>query len=228
MAELPLDESGDIHTVGGVETVDPASIEGTICVKIKCRPHFDWANTAAATHKSATEIYDDAIADAKGLIAKLDDIMQFKAAVSKLRASWIKLQLKKLRREQLMYLESIRGGQVNGDLVAVFRAHFKEVLKKMPGLIKEPVMEKVEKKVEVGDEEEEEGDEEVKEESAEEEEGRGQRDQRSLGLEAARKERRNAKRRETRMAQREEALRERAAQSPVGESGDGDVEMADL
>ena len=221
--ELGLDTSGEIHTLGGVETVDPSTIEGTICIKTKCRPHFDWAATADSTHKNAMETFDDAICDAQRLIEKVDGIMAFKVAVSKLRANWMKMELKKLNRQQLFLLKDIRGDQMNGDLAAVFKVNFREVMKKMPGEIKEQVQEKTEK-VQKQDGEE------MKDESDEENEDRKEKDENSLALAAARNERRNAKRRETRKAQREKAPRQSlsATQTPSRDLDDEDVEMAGM
>lgn len=225
--ELGLDTTEEIHTLGGVETVDPATIQGTICVKTKCRPHFDWAAMAAATNKGALVLFDDAIGDAEGLITKVDGILAFKMAVSKLRANWIKMQLKKLNREQLEYMKSIRGEQVNGDLTAVFKMNYNEVVKKMPAEIKEPVMEKQERQEKVEKQE----DEEMKDESDDEASEPKERDAHSIALAEARNERRNAKRRETRKAQREKTQRLSlsASQTPSRDlDNDEDVEMADM
>lgn len=219
--DLGLDTSGEIHTIGGVETVDPATIEGTICIKTKCRSHYDWAATAAAAHKNSAEIYDEAISDAGAMIAKIEDILEFKIAVSRLRANWIKMQLKKLNRAQLEYLRSVRGSQRTGDLVALFRLHYKQALAKMPEEIAEPAQEKIAMVKE---------DEEMKEESDDEDEDEVKND-RSAALEVARNERRNAKRRETRKAQKEKAARssKSASQTPSRELGEEEhVEMADM
>ena len=226
--ELGLDTSGQIHTIGGVETVDPATIEGTICIKTKCRPHYDWAATAAAAHKNSAEIYDEAISDAEAMIAKMEEILEFKIAVSRLRANWIKMQLKKLSRAQLEHLKSIRGNQMNGDLVALFSMHYKEVLSKMAGEIPEPAQEKS-ATLEKEDEEMKKGSDDEEDETT---------NDRTATLEAARNERRNAKRRETRKAQREKAARsssKSASQTPSRDLGEEkeeeeeeDVKMEDI
>ncbi len=130
--ELGPDNSGEVWRVGGVEDVDPSTVEGTVCVRIKCRAHYDWYAVAASQHRTTIELCDDETKVAGVLIVKVDEVMKFKQATSRLRLNWMKMELMKLGIDQLKFLQTFRGEQRNGDLAAAFKLVLAKVKRTMP------------------------------------------------------------------------------------------------
>lgn len=145
---LSDDDSKSIFFLGGVEDVDPKTISHTVCIKIKCKTHFDWALIASNHLRTTMETINTEISRAEEMIEKLEQTMKKKNASAQLAANFRKFCLKKLRREQLqLFREMVAERRFDkGDVQEEFDMLYRQVLRKIPGEIAEPdgVYEKVE------------------------------------------------------------------------------------
>lgn len=142
LVKAPEDDASasTVFTAGGVEEIDPKTVSGTVCIRIKCKTHFDWALIASNHLRTTLDTINNEIRAAEELCETVDFKMHKKNAAAKLGEYFRQLRMKKLNRDQLELFRELVGDRQfeRGDIMEEFLELFFKVKQKLPGEIAEP------------------------------------------------------------------------------------------